>query len=682
MKLNLKTIGIAIGAFVVVLAAAVGLFIAFFPKELAAAEAERRIEEATGRELTLGAVDLSFWPALGFSAEAAVLSNPEGFPAEEPFIAAERIVFAVALMPLLTGKVEVKQLIFEGADVRLVARAEGGANWDFPTDPNQSQDQASIEDLRLDDVRFVDGRISFQGAEGEPLVLEDVDASLALRSLDEPAQLTTAFTYRGQRLDIESEIDLPRAVLDQGETPLSASISSALVEASFNGVFDAATGALTGSTEARGASVRQLMAWLGSPMGEGGGFGAFSLAAQMAREDDTTTFTDATVRLDNINATGTLSLVAPDGAKMRVTGALRSPSVNLNPYLPAAPQGEGGVNTGAAWSTTPLDLSGLRALDADLTLSIGALQFQRMDFSDVEMSLRVADGAADARLTQISLYGGGGTARLVADGSGETPRIAAELNAQNIQAEPLLRDAIGFDRIVGRGQLRASLVGAGGSQAAIMRSLRGTSSFSFNDGQWKGVNLAQVARTVQSALSGQAAAGGGGGTDFAELAADFTVSNGAAATENLRLLNPFVRLEGRGIIDIGAQSIDMRISPRAVNSMQGQGGQLNAAGLGVPFRVSGPWSGVSFRPALEDIVQSQLGQILGDRGAQDPFAALGGVFSGGATQPAAPAEEDAEQPAPTEPAAPRSTEDRVRDAIGGFMRGGAGNQEKEKGPGG
>src|SRR5690606_430745 len=136
------------------------------------------------------------------------------------------------------------------------------------------------------------------------------------------------------------------------------------------------------------------------------------------------------------------------------------------------------------------------------------------------LALRVANGAADARLARISMYDGGGTARLIADGSGSTPRIAFEIDAQNIQAETLLRDAIGFDKIVGRGRLRASLVGTGASQAAVMRSLRGNASFNFNDGQWKGVNLAQVARTVQSALTG-AAAGEGSSTDFAELAATF-----------------------------------------------------------------------------------------------------------------------------------------------------------------
>ena len=630
MKLNFRTIGIALGALLGLVVIAAVLFVVFFPKELAAREAERRIEEATGRELTLGEnIELSFWPALGFSVDHAALSNPEGFSTDEPFIAADRIVFAVAVLPLLRGAVEVKQLIFEGADLRLQAKADGAANWDFPTETNAPEQQTTLEDLRLDDVRLTRGRISFLGGDGgEPLVLENVDASLSLQSLDQPAQLQAAFDYRGQRLNVEGGVARPRAILNQEETPLTANVRSAPLNASFDGSFNAQSGALAGHLTANGSSLRRLMAWMGSPMGEGGGFGAFRVAGQMTHAGQTTSLNDTTLRLDAIEAHGNLALVTQDNGRLRVNGALNSPTVDLNPYLPAPAQGsEAGVEVSTAWSSDPLDLTGLRALDANLNLTLGSLKFQRMTFTDAQLALRVANGAADARLSHVSLYGGAGTARMIADGAGSTPRIAVELDAQNIQAEPLLRDAIGFDKIAGRGRLTASLVGQGASQAAIMRSLNGNTSFLFNDGQWKGVNLAQVARSLQSALTG-AATGQGGATDFAELSATMQVSNGVAATDNLRMLNPFVRLEGRGVIDIGAQTIDMRIAPRAVNSMQGQGGDVSVAGLGVPFRVSGPWSRVSFRPALEDVVQSQVRDILGRQEAGSPLARLGEALFG------------------------------------------------------
>ncbi|MEQ1617454.1 MAG: AsmA family protein [Terricaulis sp.] len=286
MKFNFKTLGLAAAGLVGVLLLVVVLFIVFFPKELAAREAEKRIEEATGRQLTLGQhVEVSFWPALGFSVDGVSLSNPEGFPTDEPFIAAERLVFAVKVMPLLAGRIEVKELIFDGAALNLEARADGAANWAFPTEQSAPEQEFTIEDLRLDDVRLNHGRIRFNGGDGgEPMLLENVDVRLALQSLDQPAQIVAALDYRGERLEIESAIGLPRAVLEQGETPIAASVRSALLNASVEGAFNATTGAMSGKLEADGRSLRDLLAWIGSPLGEGGGFGAFRVSSQLAHE--------------------------------------------------------------------------------------------------------------------------------------------------------------------------------------------------------------------------------------------------------------------------------------------------------------------------------------------------------------------------------------------------------------
>lgn len=700
-NLNWKLIGISVGAVIGVLVLAVVLFFAFFPKDLAAREAERRIEEATGRDLVLGGnVELTFWPALGFSVDNVTLSNPRDFDsvarrggveaAEAPFIAADRIVFAVAVMPLLRGEVQVKNLILQGANVQMRAKEDGANNWTFPTD--EEENQTTIEDLRLDNVQLIDSLITFDAGAGEPpMTFEDVDARLALESLDTPAQMEAALTYRGERLNVDGEIGLPRAVLEKGETPITAQLQAEPLNADFTGTFNAASGAMNGAIEANGGSLRRLMAWIGSPMDEGGGFGAYRVTGQMAREGETTTLTDLALHLDAIDATGNLTLLNQENGRLRVTGALNSSTLDLNPYLPAPAQdGQDGVAVNTAWSADPLDLSGLRALDANLNLALGSLKFQRMTFSNVALGLRIANGAADARLTRIAMYDGGGTARLIADGSGTVPRIAVEIDAQNVQAETLLRDAIGFDKITGRGRLQASLVGQGASQAAIMRSLRGSAAFTFNDGQWKGVNLAQMARSLQSLRTGQQAAAQGNATDFAELSATLAIADGVAATDNLRMLNPYVRLDGSGLINIGSQTIDMRLAPRAVRSAEGQGGDATVAGLGIPFRVSGPWSRVSFRPAVEEIVQSQLRDILGRQEQGSALGRLGDVLFGRqpATETASeapasetPAQDGQQAETPAQAPAQQPSQERPRNPLEDILRRATErNQQKQETP--
>jgi AsmA protein len=683
---SLKNIAIALGGVVTLVIIGAIAFIAFFPKDWAIAQVTQRIEAATGRELAIaGDVDIAFWPALGFSAEHVTLSNPEGF-SDEPFLATDRIVFAVKVMPLLRGAIEVKELILEGADLRLAAKEDGQANWIFPTEESATQ-QTTLEDLKLDDLRLTDSRLTFTGPNPAtpPLTLENIDGSMAIDSLDAPAHVTAHFDYREQQINLEADIGLPRAMLERGSTPLTAQVRSDPLDADFEGQFASETGALTGKIKADGSSMRDVMAWTGTPMAPGDGFAAFSVESNFAHEGEAYAFTSGTFKLDAITATGAVTVTMPAMGRMRADGALSTALLDLNPYLPAPPAGagEGGVEVSTAWDQAPIDLSGLRAMDADLNLTIAQLKFQRMTFSDARMALHIANGVADARLSHIALYGGAGTARLIADGARATPRIAVDLNVDNVQALPLLTDAIGFEKIEGRGRLRASLGGQGASQAALMRSLSGTASFNFNDGAWRGVNLAQIARTVQTLASGaQPTAASSAATDFAELSASFRFTQGVAATEDLKLLNPLVRLDGAGLIDVGGQSIDMRLSPRAVNSLEGQGGQADLQGLGVPFRVSGPWARPSFRPDLGDAMRQQLRDRLrvaaGQEAADSPLGMLStAIFGAPTTTPAAtpaPAAETTTPPAgettTAETPAPReqTQEERMRDALGGLFK--------------
>jgi len=53
-------------------------------------------------------------------------------------------------MPLLRSAIEVKELIFEGAQVTMVAKEDGANNWTFPTD--EAEDETTLDDLRRDTI--------------------------------------------------------------------------------------------------------------------------------------------------------------------------------------------------------------------------------------------------------------------------------------------------------------------------------------------------------------------------------------------------------------------------------------------------------------------------------------------------------------------------------------------------
>ncbi len=619
-----------LGSIVVLIAAAAIAFIVFFPKDLVIAELKKQVQVSTGRTLTIaGATSMTFWPALGISAGDVQLSNPAGFDAT-PFLSAKKIVFAVSAAPLLKGDIEVKRLILDAPVLTLVARKEGEPNWTFPTAAAQTDESAKLKALRIEDMRITDGKLVYMDDGGAPpLEISDIDATVALDALDKPATLNGSCVYRTQKVTLAAVIGTPRALLEQGASPLTFKLDAPPLKATLDGAVNTATGAVTGKLETSGASVRKLLAWIGSPLPAGPNFAGFEVKGDMMALMPDVAFSKGVYRMDAIGATGDVKIHIAENGRLAVSGALAIPTLDVNPYMPAPTQGaasaaQGGVNTAAAWDATPLDLAGLRAADTDLALTVGGLRFQKMQFTNGALKLRLNNGVMDANLSRVSMYSGAGTAHLIVDASGGGAKIRSDIDVAGVQALPLLTAAIGFDKIEGSGRLKASLAGQGRSQAEIMRTLGGTMTFAFNDGAWRGVNLAQIARTVQAALTG-ASTGAAAKTDFAEFAADFTVAGGVANTQNLRLLNPFVRLDGKGALGIGAQDIDIRIAPRAVRSIQGQGGDATAGGIGVPFRVTGPWSKPRYGVDGESIAQTQVTRALGGRTAGE---ALGDLIGG------------------------------------------------------
>lgn len=626
---------IVLAALLALIVVGIGAFFFFFPKDLAIAEVKKQVQISTGRTLDIdGQVDLTIFPAVGFIANDVRLSNPQGF-AGAPFLTAKKITFAVAVTPLFKGDIEVRRLILDQPVFTLIALKDGAANWVFPEQPPKpGEAPQKLKSLRLDDMRLIDGAMTFIGADGgDPLQVEDIDAVLDLKSLDQPAQLDGSARYRGQALDFGANIGNPRATLEKGATPVRFTVNAPAVKGALDGNMDTATGVITGRLETSGASARTLLDWLGSPLPAGPGFGAFEVKSDFMAKGPSYAFTKGAFKIDTVNAAGDVTVNVGETGRLAITGGLAIPLLDTNVYLPAPPaaagaQGGGaGVNTAVAWDTKPMDLAGLRSMDADLQLAVSDLRFQKMQFTSAQLGLRLLNGIADARLSRIALYGGAGTARLVVDARDTAAKITTELDVTGVQALPLLTAAIGLDKIEGRGALKANLTGSGRSQADIMRTLSGTTSFTFNDGAWRGVNLAQVARTVQAAITG-GTIGAAAKTDFAEFAAAFQVTNGIAVTNDMRLLNPFVRLEGAGAIDIGAQTINMRLSPRAVRSIEGQGATAASQGIGVPFKVSGPWSKPAFAPDLANVVQSQVQRAL-DR---NNLGGLTNIISGGGQQ--------------------------------------------------
>ena len=73
----MKRVWLVLGSLVAIVVVAGAAFVMFFPKDLVITELKKQVQVATGRTLTIaGATHMTFWPALGISANDVTLSNP------------------------------------------------------------------------------------------------------------------------------------------------------------------------------------------------------------------------------------------------------------------------------------------------------------------------------------------------------------------------------------------------------------------------------------------------------------------------------------------------------------------------------------------------------------------------------------------------------------------------------
>jgi AsmA protein len=437
---------------------------------------------------------------------------------------------------------------------------------------------------------------------------------LSLPDLDRPFNVDGALGWHGEAVNLTVNVARPRALLDNQTTDLKASVETKHLTLSFDGKVTGGTPLrLEGTTDLKSPSIRELAAWAGSPIEmPGNTLGPLGVVGTVKVAQPIIAFTGAQIAIDAIRANGNVELNT-GGAVPRITGNLDVAALDTNPYMGGAPASGGGAARAGAdqsqgngdWSDDPIDLSGLKAVDADFTLRVESILVQGIRIGQSALRLTVQGGLMTADLTEMALYDGQGKAKIVANGTGSAPSAALDFDLAGMQAEPLLADAAGFDRISGTARSDMSVRSSGRSQREIVGNLNGNGSLAFTDGAVKGINLGAMLRNVGSAFL-DASAGEQQQTDFTEITGTFTVTNGVVKNDDLQLLSPLLRVNGAGTVEMPPRTVNYRITPKLVASAEGQGGQTQAAGLTVPVIVSGPWSDLSFRPDLAGALQETL----------------------------------------------------------------------------
>ena len=650
MKKLLVGVALVFGLLVVAVLSAPFWLPAVVPVDTLKQEIAKATRDATGRELAIaGDVRLALLPRLEVEVNDVSFANAPG-AAEAEMATLSQLLVQLQILPLLGGEVKVDSFVLVEPVINLEVDKQGRPNWQF--DQADSGEDASgdgeptgdggsggpeLAGLSLGDVRLDRGRLTYSDLRsGQREELSDINMKIELPDLDSPFAAEGSLVWHEEELALTVDAGEPSRLLAAETTPLKLALTSAPVTLTYDGTVTLAEiPKVIGAIDLQVPSIRGLAAWTGNPLElEGGGLGPLEIKGLVAVDGDSYAFTEARIALDSMNANGDFS-ANTGGPRPRLKGRLAIDMLDLNTYLPPPAEDKGEPAAGAGkdgpppdWSDDPIDLSGLKAADADFDLEVGGIRVQDIKIGKSALVLSLDNGLLVADLTELELYGGKGEAKIQVNGRGKVPSVTKTFSLKGIDAEPLLTDATGSDRLEGTGDLDVSVATSGASERAMVKALNGSGAVKFTNGAVKGINLAGMARNIGTAFTDT---GGTQKTDFAELSGTFKIVKGILRNDDLLMLNPLVRVTGKGQADMPKRTVDYRLKPKIVGTLEGQGGQADKSGLAVPIMVEGPWHDVQYRPDLgsvvEDIVKDPAKVLEGGEGGVKGL--LEGVTGGG-----------------------------------------------------
>ncbi len=542
---------------VALVVAAVAIFAMTFDPNRYKDDIQRIVKERTGRTLELkGPLELAFYPSLGAKVSGVVLSERA---ASQPFVSLESAHASVALLPLLRGAVIVDRVRLSGLRAQIVKDKDGRFNFQDLIEQAGEKPAAKAEKKAPDSGR---GAVAF-----------DIAGVTIERA---------ALSYRD--LASGQEIALSELKLETGRIAENA-----------EGKLDFAT-ALKRNTPPLDAKLALN--------------GRYALKPESVALDFTGKLDESTIRGKAAMARAKVAAYEFD---------LNIDKLNLDRYLASSEKKEEKKAEPAKpapkdkEADAPVDLSGLKGLNAKGRVEIGALQVQGLKLAAVKTEIRAADGRAEVGPHSANLYEGSLSGNLMLDGNAN--RVAVKETLSNIAVGPLLRDFAQQDRLEGKGNVTLDVNAAGKSVNAMKSALAGTAKLNLKDGAIKGVDIGAIITKARSALGSQQAqaADGKERTDFSELNATFVIKNGVAHNDDLDVKAPLFRVSGAGDIDVAKSAISYVVKAAVVATTKGQGGKErdDLSGLTVPVKLSGPLDAmkyeVDYRAVAGDLAKSKVG---------------------------------------------------------------------------
>lgn len=466
------------------------------------------------------------------------------------------------------------------------------------------------------------------------------------RHLDGPVSFTADIA--GNAADASMTALLKTA---QGNAKLNGNVKDAMGKPKFALALDAVAPAY-----------RSFMSSLGLPYNKAAPVGAMTLSGKVRGSTEELVVDEIAFAAGENTFKGTMTVnLSSSLVRPQIDATLSAGTMNLDALMPKGsttqnvkqqPAGQSG-SSGAPWSDEPLPLDGLKAADANVSLTAKTFLGFGVLFEDADLKFVLKDGVAGVERFTGKLYGGPmdmkgsfGPQKNAQGGTSSVPVLDMTFTLSQSNIATLVKTLTGNESMTGLMDAKFTLKGAGNSSRTLVQSLNGSGAISGEKGAFVGFDVSALAKAVKSIDNPSGFAGllgtalSGGQTNFNDLDLGFDIKNGVMTTKEARTDIDQAEMRLNAVIDLPKWYLDSR----ADLVLEGNS-NLPAVGMKFFGPLDNPKRKVDTdsltRYAAEKAISAGIANLFGGGKKKDPTPA---------PQQPAPQQPAPEQPAPQQPA--------------------------------
>lgn len=550
----------------------------------------QQVAARSGYQLQLdGPLRWHVWPQLSILSGRMALTAKG---ASEPLVRADNMRLDVALWPLLSHQLSVKQVMLKGAVIQLTPQTEAARNENAPVPPKDNNLPDVAEDrgwsFDIASLRVADSVLVFQHENDEQVTVRDIRLQM-----EQDAQHRGAFEFSGRINRDQRDLNLAlNGTVDASDYPHNLS-----------------------------AGIQQLSWQLqGADLPKQGIQGQGQLQAQWQEDAKLLSFSQLDLTANDSTLTGSAQVTLTEQPAWCIN--LNFGKLNLDSIIPLS-ENSSGANGGGEQGVTSSSLArpviasrvdepayqGLKGFSAEIALNAESVLWRGMNFSAV--STRMTNQAGVLKIAQLEGKLDGGTISLpgTLDASADTPRVVFQPRLNDVEIGTILKAFHYPIALTGKMSLTGDFSGADIDAQAFRHNWQGQARVEMRDTRMDGMNFQQLVQQAVERSGGdvEAMRNYDNATRLDRFVTDLTLDHGKLGLNSMEGESSVLALTGKGTLDLVGESCDTQFNVRVLGGWKGEGKLIDfLKNTPVPLRVYGKWQALNYNLQVDQVLRKHV----------------------------------------------------------------------------